>query len=131
VTTGIFINFSGHKPLVRDLEPMPFVQNGAQTVLLRDPLRFSSNSIVLSPSAYWIVTLMNGKNSIDAIRRAFQENFNAPLDLPEIEKLVNILDDSFFLDNGNFRKYKQSVIKEGDYGNSGPSPRIGLWKWNI
>jgi len=106
------MKFSGLKPLVRDLEPMPFVQNGAQTVLLRDPLRFSGNSIVLSPSAYWIATLMNGKNSIDAIRRAFQENFNAPLDLPDIEKLVKILDDSFFLDNDNFRKHKQAVIEE-------------------
>ncbi len=106
------MNFSDRRPLVRELEPMPFVHNGEQTVLLRDPLRFSNNSITLSPAAYWLVTAMNGQNSIDDIRRAFQENFSSPLDMGDIEKLVKILDKAFFLENDNFQKYKKSIIEE-------------------
>jgi AmmeMemoRadiSam system protein B len=66
--------------------------------VLRDPRGFA-RTVVLPPAAAILVSFMNGRRTLDEIRIEFQRSVGQRIDIAEIEKLVEQLDELFFLDS--------------------------------
>ena len=99
-------------PCVRHVEPQPFEHNGQQVIHLRDPHRFVENGLTVSMSAYWIITLMNGANSVAEIRDTFNARYRSTITAEEVEALVRSLDENYLLDNERFANYKKERYSE-------------------
>ena len=105
------MEFAETKPLVRIVEPVPIEYGGQKLILLRDPQRITDITLTVSFPAYWVISQMDGQNTVQQIRDAYNGTFKTSLPVSEVEKLVSMLDKSFFLENDNFRKHRESVIK--------------------
>jgi hypothetical protein len=106
------MNFGDSKPTARIIDSVPIEHEGQKLIIIRDPLRLAETNLTLSMSAYWIVCHLNGNNSINLIKETYKKTFNTDVDISEIEKLIDALDKSLFLDNEYFRSYERSVIQE-------------------
>ena len=62
---------ANEKPKLRPIEAFPFVQNGRRLVVLRDPLRWTENSIVVSPTLIPILQRFTGNNTVVDIQAEF------------------------------------------------------------
>ncbi len=98
------------RPRLRRLESFPISQPRNEVVFaLRDPEGFG-NSVVLPHPAAVLASLMDGSRTLNELARAFEERTAQPVDLEEIEQLVQDLDDRLLLDTPRFRtRWKQQL----------------------
>jgi MEMO1 family protein len=80
--------------------------------VLRDP-RGLARTVVLPTGAAILISLMNGRRTLDEIRVEFQHTVGQRIDIAEIEKLVLQLDELYFLDSLRFATYE--LRTEEDY----------------
>lgn len=105
------MNFKESKPVVRALEPIPVEHNGERVIFLRDPQNFSPNGLTISVQAFWIISMMDGVNSVEQIGANFNKAFKTNIPLDDMEKLVTALDDNLMLDNDKFEGHKKKVVE--------------------
>lgn len=97
---------------MRAIEPIPIEHEGQRAVLLRDPYNISPNGLSVSLQAYFIISIMNGVNSINDILKNFSDTFKANIPLKDIENLVKTMDENFLLDNENFDKRRKKIVED-------------------
>jgi AmmeMemoRadiSam system protein B len=93
------------KPRIRPLEMFPHGPEAEGNYVLRDP-RGLARTVVLPPAAAVLVSFMNGRRTLDEIRVEFQHMVGQRIDIGEIEKLVEQLDELYFLDSLRFATYE-------------------------
>ncbi len=98
-------------PLIRPLELVPLGEDREGRYALRDPFSISS-TVALTFEAAMLVTMMNGERSHEELRKHLAEKYSGVLTLPEIERVVNQLDEEYFLENDRFEQHKKQVISE-------------------
>ena len=79
--------------------------------VLRDP-RGLARTVVLPPAAAVLISLMNGKRTLDEIRVEFQHTVGQRIEIAEIEKLVRQLDELYFLDSLRFATYEMREAED-------------------
>ncbi|MBW1982501.1 MAG: AmmeMemoRadiSam system protein B [Deltaproteobacteria bacterium] len=100
-------------PKIRShLEAIPVSDQGNMQVALRDLEGLSSQTLILSPQAYFILTLLDGSHSITDIQAAYMRRFGDLLFREALEGLLRTLDDNFMLDNDRSRRQKEQLINE-------------------
>lgn len=99
------------KPRVRSLELMPFGETRDRMYALRDP-RGLAGTVALPHEAAILVTLMNGERTLGELRQEFEQKVGKSLTLPDVEKVVQQLDEQYFLDNDRFAEHEAKVIAE-------------------
>jgi MEMO1 family protein len=99
------------KPRIRPLEMFPHGPEDEGNYALRDP-RGLARTVVLPPAAAILVSLMNGRRTLDEIRVEFQRNVGQRIDIAEIEKLVAQLDEMYFLDSLRFATYEMREAED-------------------
>ena len=104
---------SGDLPRLRDrLEAIPIKHGQELYVALRDLEGLNPETLVLSPQAYFLVTLMDGSNSVVDIQAAHMRRFGDMLFREQLDGLVKTLDDYLFLDNETSRARMRQLIDE-------------------
>lgn len=104
---------SGELPRLRNrLEAIPIRHGQELYVALRDLEGLNPETLVLSPQAYFLVTLMDGSNSVVDIQAAHMRRFGDMLFREQLDGLVKTLDDYLFLDNETSRARMQQLIDE-------------------
>ena len=104
---------SGELPRLRDrLEAIPIRHGQEVYVALRDLEGLNPETLVLSPQAYFLVTLMDGSNSVVDIQAAHMRRFGDMLFREQLDGLVKTLDDYLFLDNETSRARMRQLIDE-------------------
>lgn len=96
-------------PIARPVEAVPFETEGRRMVSLSDPQRLNDTNLVVSLSAYFLITLMDGRRSVSQICDEFQKQFNQPVLNKDVSNLISQLDDTLFLDNARFKERQASV----------------------
>ena len=100
-------------PRLRDrLEAIPIRHGQELYVALRDLEGLNPETLVLSPQAYFLVTLMDGSNSVVDIQAAHMRRFGHMLFREKLDGLMQTLDDYLFLDNENSRTRMRQLIDE-------------------
>jgi AmmeMemoRadiSam system protein B len=104
---------SGELPRLRDrLEAIPIRHGQELYVALRDLEGLNPETLVLSPQAYFLVTLMDGSNSVVDIQAAHMRKFGDMLFREQLDGLVKTLDDYLFLENETSRTRMRQLIDE-------------------
>jgi AmmeMemoRadiSam system protein B len=94
------------------LMAIPIRQGRTVYIALQDQEGLSRETLVLSQQAYFLVTLMDGSNSLVDIQAAYMRQFGRMLFREELEELILKLDTSLFLDNDRSRAHRERIIAE-------------------
>jgi AmmeMemoRadiSam system protein B len=94
------------------LQAIPVRQGGTVYIVLQDQEGLSRETIVLGQQAYFLVTLMDGANSLLDLQAAYMRQFGRMLFQEELEKLIRNLDANFFLENDRSRARREEIIAE-------------------
>jgi AmmeMemoRadiSam system protein B len=98
-------------PKIRPLEALPVRQDGKTLICLKDPLQFSP-PVVVSPAAYFIVSCLDGKNSLVDIQAAYCRTFGDLLLTEDLQRLLDLLDRNYLLQNQRFFDHRDRVVSE-------------------
>ncbi|QEG34345.1 hypothetical protein Pr1d_16200 [Bythopirellula goksoeyrii] len=79
--------------------------------VLRDPYGLAG-TVVLTPIAAVLVSLMNGERTLGDIRMQFEQTVGQSIPLIEVENFVAQLDENHFLDSKNFAAYQQAQLAD-------------------
>ena len=108
------------------LEAVPIRRDREVYVALRDLEGLNQETLVVSPQAYFIITLMNGSNSIVDIQAAFLRQFGDILFREDLDGLLQKLESLYFLENQNSRSRMEQLIAEFRNQPSRPAFHAGI-----
>jgi AmmeMemoRadiSam system protein B len=91
---------------------IPVRQGGTVYIVLQDQEGLSRDTLVLSQQAYFLVTLMDGSNSLVDIQAACMRQFGQMLFREDLEDLIRKLDANLFLENDRSRAHREQIIAE-------------------
>jgi hypothetical protein len=100
------------RPLFRNVMAVPDDSGGKRMIALYDQENYSDQSFVVTATAFYLMTLMDGARSIGQIGEEFFKISGQQVEENELRGLVTALDDALFLDNERFRTRKEAVRKE-------------------
>lgn len=99
-------------PLFRDVMAMPSETDGRRMIAIHDPENLSGQSFMVSVPAFYLITMMDGKKSLEQIGDEFFRNSGQRVSMEDLRSLVQSLDDALLLDNERFREHKLISTKE-------------------
>ena len=100
------------RPKLRNVSAFPVEVSGRQLVAIQDPLRISEKPVALSQTAFFIVSLFDGNNSILDIQEQYTRKYGDILFSDQVRELIKELDAKFLLENERFEEHKRSVSGE-------------------
>jgi hypothetical protein len=99
-------------PLFRDVMAMPTEIDGRRMIAIHDPDNNSGQSFMVSVPAFYLITMMDGRKSLEQIGDEFFRNSGQKISMDDLRGLVQSLDDALLLDNERFREHKLATIRE-------------------
>ena len=118
---------SSELPKLRSrLEAIPIRHGQELHIAIRDLEGLNPETLVLSPHAYFLVTLMDGSNSMVDIQAAYMRRFGDILFREALDALVQKLDTHLFLDNEKSRAHMQQLVTEFHKHPSRPAFHAGI-----
>lgn len=100
-------------PALRLVEAFPVESNGEQLLCLRDPEHLAENIVLLHPAAGLILTLFDGRHSLEEVQAAFLRRTGQKVEVAQLRQLVADLDRQLFLDSPRFRQVREQI--EADF----------------
>lgn len=97
------------RPILRPIEVIPLKWQGKPSLVLRDPLGYTENFLVLPQALAPILALMDGRHSLRDLQVAATRSFGRLVMLEEVAELVKKLDTYGFLDGEAFKRLKEEV----------------------
>ncbi|NPA07173.1 MAG: AmmeMemoRadiSam system protein B [Chloroflexi bacterium] len=94
------------KPLLRPLRLIPFTYRDTPGFLLQDPLRLSPHVLFVPADLAPVLALMDGTHTPQAMRAAMLVRYGVPLPPEVLDRLIQDLDQAYFLENDRFRAYQ-------------------------
>jgi AmmeMemoRadiSam system protein B len=99
-------------PCIRSVEAIPADTEKGQMILLRDSSNISMKTLLVSPATLYILSLFDGKRSVNDIQVACSRKFGEFITTNSIRDLIFELDTALFLNSDRFRKYKEFLETE-------------------
>jgi AmmeMemoRadiSam system protein B len=87
------------KPKIRAVEAFPVRQQDQTYVVLRDPTGVAPEPIMIGIGAYFLVTLLDGNNTLLDLQEAFTRRFGDILPSEQLQQLIDGLDHAYFLES--------------------------------
>ena len=108
------------------LEAIPVRRGRELYIALRDLEGLNPETLILSPQAYFLVSLMDGSNSTLDIQAAYMRRFGGILYRENLDDLLQKLDTHLFLENENSRSRMRQLITEFDNQLTRPAYHAGI-----
>jgi hypothetical protein len=102
----------GFNPQLRPVEAFPMRIDGQEMTCLRDPLGMAEQPIFLNEPQAFLVSLMDGTNSLRDIQASFFRQTSELLPIDTLENLVKQLDEHHYLNSPSFQIYYDSLVQE-------------------
>jgi AmmeMemoRadiSam system protein B len=100
------------KPRIRPVEAIPLEAEGRKMIVLRDGSGISDAQLVVSPTAFFVVTLFDGTNTVRDMQAAFMRKVGELLPSEKIQEIVERLDDAMLLEGPRFDSHLEGLIAE-------------------
>ena len=95
-----------------DMELIPIMHQGKRFVLIRDPLGLVEEGKAVSMSMFQFMTLLDGTRDIRELQiEMMRQRGGMIIGTDEIERLIEELDQSFFLDTERYKDEKKKIIE--------------------
>ena len=108
------------------LEAVPIRRGRDLYIALRDLEGLNQETLILSPQAYFLITLMDGSNSLVDMQAAYMRRFGDILFRDDLDVLLQKLDSHLFLENDNSRERMEQLITEFHNKPTRPAYHAGL-----
>lgn len=105
---------------LRNIDAAPLEHGGDTFIAMSDPSGYVEDQLVLTPAAFFIAAMLDGRHNQADIQRAFKAQFNANVDPAQVDEVVAYLDDHGFLYNRQFEAIRARVDR--DFGASDTRP---------
>jgi AmmeMemoRadiSam system protein B len=100
-------------PAIRGLEAFPVEADDEVLICLRDPEGYVDKQLLLTPGAYVVAILLDGRRSLSDIQSDFAGEFDGvQIDLVDIQRVVDMLDEIGFLQSKRFEQIKAESLKK-------------------
>jgi len=114
-------------PRVRPLEAFPLQVEGKEMVGIKDPVGICLEVVFVPPEAFFLISLMDGSNSLRDMQAAYMRKYGTLLYSDKIEGLISQLDSYFLLENRNFEdhllllqeEFKKGQVRQAVFANRG------------
>ncbi|MBM4034692.1 MAG: AmmeMemoRadiSam system protein B [Planctomycetes bacterium] len=100
------------KPKLRPIEALPLRRQGRVVVQLHDPARISDRVLIVPQETLFLLSLLDGTNSVVDIQAALLRQFGELVFSDKIQEVVQQLDDALFLDSSHFRAHLAKAAEE-------------------
>ncbi len=99
------------RPRLRPVEAFPLQQEGKTFICLRDPQHLSQ-PLVITPVGYFVAIHFDGQHSLVDIQEAYVKRVGQILPREDLEKMIDILDEQFYLQNQRFLDRQREIADE-------------------
>jgi AmmeMemoRadiSam system protein B len=99
------------RPRIRPVEAFPIQQEGKTLVCLRDPQQFSQ-TIVVSPAVYFILSHFDGRHSPVDVQESYARKTGQVLLTDDLNKIIALLDSHFYLYSPRFLDRQKKIVDE-------------------
>jgi hypothetical protein len=99
-------------PALRPVEAFPVKAQGEDYICLRDPTGLASHPIFLNRTSIFLVSRMNGSNSLRDIQADFMRATGEIVPMEHLQSLAAQLDEQHYLNSSQFRDYYEGVVQE-------------------
>jgi MEMO1 family protein len=97
------LNSEELRPKLRNFEPIPVQDQGQMMVALQDATGFCTGLVVLTPAAFHLASLMDGRKNVAQLCSAFEVLTGQQADPIAVGSLIESLDESLALDSARSR----------------------------
>jgi AmmeMemoRadiSam system protein B len=98
-------------PRLRPVEAFPIQQEGKTLICLRDPQQFSQ-TIVVSPAVYFILSHFDGRHSPVDVQESYARRTGQVLLTDDLNKIIGLLDSHFYLYSPRFLDHQRKIVDE-------------------
>ncbi|HEY2989205.1 MAG TPA: AmmeMemoRadiSam system protein B [Candidatus Binatia bacterium] len=99
------------RPRIRPVEAFPVQQEGKTYICLRDPQHFAQ-PLIVTPVGYFVLSHFDGQHSLLDIQEAYNKRVGHILPSEELHKMIDMLDEHFFLHNQRFLDRQREIVEE-------------------
>jgi len=92
-------------PRIRPIEAFPIQQSGHEMIGIKDPTGIFSEICFVSPETFFLISLMDGTNTLRDLQAAYLRRYGALLYTEKVEELIKQLDACHLLENRYFQDY--------------------------
>jgi len=97
-------------PKLRTIEAFPVEGENGKRILIRDPLNYAKDPLILSYPIYFIISHFDGYHSLLDIQEAFARQFGDILFGDQLREIVQQLDEHYYLDSEHFAQLQQGIV---------------------
>lgn len=95
---------------LRPIDAAPVEHEGSTFVVLRDTAGYVEEQLVLTPAAFFLASLLDGRKGIGELQTAFRRQFyGAEVTEAQIREVAEYLDDHGFLQNRQFESIRARI----------------------
>jgi predicted class III extradiol MEMO1 family dioxygenase len=102
----------GRFPKLRSVDARPVVRGGRPSILLRDPLQLTDETVVIPQQLAPVLALCDGTRDSSALRAALAVRFGLRIGLGVLERLLAAFDEALLLDDGRFARARERALAE-------------------
>jgi len=99
-------------PKMRPVNAFPVSYSGNEMVCLQDTSGLAENTVVIPENIFFIVSMLDGENSVQDIQAAYMRRFGDLLFSERIEEVIDELDKNFFIEGERFEDHKEKLKAE-------------------
>ena len=103
---------SDHRPRLRPVEAFPIADGEHRAFAVRDTGGISDVILSLSPPALLVLSLLDGTNTLDDVRRIFAESYGQALADETLRSMIRHLDEAWFLEGPSLEARYKSLTEE-------------------
>ncbi|MCK4388631.1 MAG: AmmeMemoRadiSam system protein B [Desulfobacterales bacterium] len=112
-------------PKIRPVTAIPVKYSGKEMICVKDSSGLTENMIVIPRQVFFIICMLNGKNSVRDIQVAYMRTFGDMLFSDHIQKIIDDLDKNLFLEGRRFEAYRETLKTEFKKAPTRPFLHIG------
>ena len=90
------------RPKLRNIDVFPAEVSGQRVICLRDPLNLSGKMLFVPIPTFFLITLLDGRNSIHDIQAEFMRRYGELVYSEKIQEVIDHLDTHFLLESARF-----------------------------
>jgi AmmeMemoRadiSam system protein B len=98
------------RPQIRPVEAFPVEVDGRQLICLRDPLYYATESLLVPPPAFFLLTLLDGAHSLVDVQAEWAGRFGTVLDAAELREFLDVLDRHHYLRSDGFDAHERAIV---------------------
>lgn len=100
------------KPILRYIDAIPSSYQGKPVLLLRDPIGFCEEIVILPQHMGILLLLLDGKHTLEDVQKEISKHFKKEIPLEEIKKIIEFLDDKGLLWSKKFEEIKNKAYEK-------------------